>query len=126
MYINDEQLRLYQGNTLTVSTAAGQLTELEFTIVLNKGGKTLEASVGTSADGVWTGQAQSVTFNVNSGSGHLQLSQVKAKSSTPTAITDKIVNRQFENQQLFDLFGRPVSHPQKGVYIQNGRKILIK
>ena len=126
MYINDEQLRLYQGNTLTVSTAAGQLTELEFTIVLNKGGKTLEASVGTSADGVWTGQAQSVTFNVNSGSGHLQLSQLKAKSSTPTAITDQIVNRQFENQQLFDLFGRPVSHPQKGVYIQNGRKILIK
>ncbi|MBO4444658.1 MAG: hypothetical protein J5814_07850 [Bacteroidaceae bacterium] len=30
------------------------------------------------------------------------------------------------NKTLFDLQGRPVSHPKEGIYIQNGKKVLIK
>ncbi len=75
-YMNDSQIRIYSGNTLTVS-AEEDITKMEFTLVLNKGDKELQASEGT-VDGVkWTGTAQSVVFNVNSGSGHLQLSQLK-------------------------------------------------
>ena len=48
MYLNDEHLRLYQGNTLTVSVATGLLTKLEFTLATSTT-KTLEASTGTVA-----------------------------------------------------------------------------
>ena len=30
------------------------------------------------------------------------------------------------NKTLFDLQGRPVTHPKEGIYIQNGKKVLLK
>ena len=127
MYINDEQLRLYQGNTLTISTSSGKMTEVEFTIVLNKGNKTLSATEGTVADGIWTGNAQTVTFSVNSGSGHLQLSQVKAKVSTATGIDAAPTNGERVNSMVYDLQGRRINGQLKpGLYILNGKKVLVR
>jgi len=84
-YMNDSQIRIYPGNTLTVS-AEEDITDMEFTLVLNKGNKELQASLGTVDGMKWTGEAKSVVFNVNSGSGHLQLSQLKVtrKVEKPT------------------------------------------
>ena len=124
MYLNDAQLRLYPGNTLSISTSNGALTEVEFTIVLNKGGKTMEASVGTVADGIWTGNAPSVTFNVNSGSGHLQLSQAKVKLFTSTDISTTVTGD--TPAVFYDLQGRRVTQPSRGLYIIDGKKIIIK
>ena len=40
---------------------------------------------------------------------------------------EQIVNRQSVNSKYFDLQGRPVTEPQrKGIYIQNGKKVVIK
>jgi arabinan endo-1,5-alpha-L-arabinosidase len=40
---------------------------------------------------------------------------------------EQIVNRQFVNSKYYDLQGRPVTEPQrKGIYIQNGKKVVIK
>ena len=36
------------------------------------------------------------------------------------------VNRQSSDGKYFDLQGRPVSHPVKGLYIVNGEKVVIK
>ena len=83
MYINDSQIRLYPGNTLTVSTDDhSDIVWAEFTLVLNKEGKTMEASTGTINDLTWTGSANSITFSVNSGKGHMQLSQLMVKRAT--------------------------------------------
>ena len=83
MYINDSQIRLYPGNTLTVSTDdRSDIIWAEFTLVLNKEGKTMEASTGTINDLTWTGSANSITFSVNSGKGHMQLSQLMVKRAT--------------------------------------------
>ena len=87
MYMNDKQIRLYGGNSITVSSDNRQLAEMEFTLVLNKDGKTMQCTTGTISDLAWSGPAQSVTFSVNSGSGHMQLSQLKVKltaSDKPT------------------------------------------
>jgi len=44
-----------------------------------------------------------------------------------TGISDQIVNSKSSNSKWFDLTGRPVGTPTaKGLYILNGRKILIK
>ena len=81
-YINDSQIRLYPGNTITVSSDEGDIIWAEFTLVLNKEGKTMEASTGDINGLTWTGSAQSITFNVNSGKGHMQLSHLKVKRAT--------------------------------------------
>ena len=78
-FINDSQTRLYPGNAITVSSAAKEIVGMEFTLVLNKGGKVMSCSTGTLNGLVWSGSAQSVTFSVNSGSGHMQLSHLKVK-----------------------------------------------
>ena len=40
---------------------------------------------------------------------------------------EQIVNRQSVNSKYYDLQGRPVTEPQrKGIYIQNGKKVVIK
>ena len=40
---------------------------------------------------------------------------------------EQIVNRKSVNSKYFDLLGRPVTEPQrKGIYIQNGKKVVIK
>ena len=76
MFINNDQLRLYPGNTLTITSDKGALVTLEFTVVGNKGNKILQANTGTINGYTWTGNAESVTFSVDGGSGNLQLSKV--------------------------------------------------
>ena len=46
-------------------------------------------------------------------------------SDTPTSITSLDLEEQAAGQ-LYDLSGRHVSRPQRGIYIQNGKKILVK
>ena len=79
MYMNSEHIRLYSGNNIIVSSAGRDIVGAEFTLVLNNGGKVMQCDTGTITDLVWTGNTQSVTFNVNSGSGHLRLSKLKVK-----------------------------------------------
>jgi hypothetical protein len=35
-------------------------------------------------------------------------------------------NAQSSKDVFYDLTGRPVSAPSKGIYIQNGKKVLVK
>ena len=131
-FIGDSQIRIYPGNTLTVSVSEGTLTGLEFTLVLNKNGKTLIASTGQVNDMTWTGNAQSVVFNVNSGSGHLQLSHVKVSlDGIPSAVPSVAVPQQ--HTAFFDLQGRQIVNStsvnrklKSGLYILGGKKIVIK
>ncbi|MBR4131153.1 MAG: hypothetical protein IKU02_09600, partial [Bacteroidaceae bacterium] len=53
------------------------------------------------------------------------LYDVWPKKEIPSSITVK--DAQSANQGIiFDLQGRRVSNPQKGIYIKEGRKVLVK
>jgi len=128
-YINNSQIRLYPGNTISVSIGQGKITELEFTVVQNKNNKEILASTGTVGDYVWTGSAAEVTFSTNSGSGHIQLSAIKVKTDNPSDVS--IVSATSTHTafpMVYTLSGVRVDgqHLRPGVYIYNGKKILVK
>ena len=43
----------------------------------------------------------------------------------PTSITAPQAERKYDGA-FYDLTGRKVEHPTRGIYIQNGKKIVIK
>lgn len=43
-----------------------------------------------------------------------------------TGISDTLMNNEATNGEYFDLQGRRVAQPQKGLYIVNGKKVIIK
>ena len=128
-YINNSQIRLYPGNTIAVSIGQGKITELEFTVVQNKNNKEILASTGTVGDYVWTGSAAEVTFSTNSGSGHIQLSAIKVKTDNPSDVSMvSATSSHTAFPVVYTLSGVRVDgqHLRPGVYIYNGKKILVK
>lgn len=127
-YCNDSQIRLYQKNTLTISVADGELTELEFQLAQSTQ-KKLQATVGSVSDYTWTGRARSVTFSVDDGSGHARLTAVKvAKTSTDTAISSTADDSTADSGSFHSLSGLRVDGHQlrPGIYIHRGKKVVVK
>ena len=126
-FINNEQIRLYQKNTLTISTSDGTLVELEFQLAKDTS-KKLQASTGSVTDLTWTGNATSVVFNVDDGSGNMQLSGVKVTlHSSETGIHSTAIGKQ-DKDAFYTLSGQRIEkRPLKaGIYICNGRKVQIR
>ena len=129
-YCNDNHIRLYQGNTLTVKVEQGTLKEVEF--VNKNSDKQLEASTGTVDGYTWTGDAAEVVFNVNSGSKNLQVAGLKIKVNVPqdpdpAGIDVVQTNTRLDGQRvIYDLSGRRVVNPTRGIYIVDGRKVVIR
>lgn len=127
-YCNDSQIRLYQKNTLTISVASGEMTELEFQLAQSTS-KKLQASTGVVSDFTWTGKAKSVTFSVNDGSGHARLSAVKVtRTSTTTAIDDGTISVEAGDGSFRSLSGVRVDSGslRPGIYIRDGKKVIVK
>ena len=127
-YCNDNHIRLYQGNTLTVKVGQGTLKEVEF--VNKNSDKQLEASTGTVDGYTWTGDAAEVVFNVNSGSKNLQVASLKIKVNVPenpSGIDVAKTNSRLDGQRvIYDLSGRRVTNPTRGIYIVDGRKVVLR
>ena len=127
-YCNDNHIRLYQGNTLTVKVGQGTLKEVEF--VNKNSDKQLEASTGTVDGYTWTGDAAEVVFNVNSGSKNLQVASLKIKVNVPenpSGIDVAKTNSRLDGQRvIYDLSGRRVTNPTRGIYIVDGRMVVIR
>lgn len=127
-YCNDNHIRLYQGNTLTVKVGQGTLKGIEF--VNKNSDKQLEASTGTVDGYTWTGDAAEVVFNVNSGSKNLQVASLKIKVNVPenpSGIDVAKTNSRLDGQRvIYDLSGRRVTNPTRGIYIVDGRKVVIR
>jgi endonuclease I len=127
-YCNDQQIRLYKNNKLTISTSQGNLSELEFQLA-RETSKTLFASTGTISDLTWRGNAQQVVFNVDNGSGNMQLSGVKVKLSGLTGInTLENDNSRTQQDAVYTLSGQKVERrPMKpGLYLSNGKKFVVR
>ena len=124
-YANDAHIRIYAGNTLTVSVAQGVITEIEF--VTANTGKTLQASVGTVNGYKWSGNNQNIEFSVNDGSGNLQVSSIKVTipASDPSAIETVQTTSLSGKRVIYNLSGQRVANPTHGIYIVDGKKVLI-
>ena len=44
----------------------------------------------------------------------------------PTGITDIVVSKDESAKCIYDLSGRKVNNPEKGIYIINGKKQVVK
>lgn len=124
-YCNDNQIRLYQGNTLTVSVGTGSVIGVEF-VLASSSTKTLETPEGPVSGLSWTGDCSSVSFNVNSGGGNMQVQSIKVKLANTTDIDMVQTNTRLDGQRvIYDLSGRRVTNPTRGLYIVDGRKVFI-
>ena len=86
--------------------------------------KVLSASTGTMDGLTWTGNASSIVFNVNSGSGNMQIKSIKVTVSVPSAIKG-LSTKARTIRRTYDLKGQRVRTTGKGIYIKNGKKIII-
>jgi endonuclease I len=123
-YCNDSQIRLYQKNVLKVSAEQATIVGVEFT---TSGSKVLKANVGTMSGTNWTGNNQSVEFSVSDGSGNLQVSSIKVTipASDPSAIETVQTNTLSGRRVIYNLSGQRVANPTHGIYIVDGKKVLI-
>lgn len=70
------------------------------------------------------GDSKGYTFQANAGTSDDRF--ILYLGDAATGIRETATSPQQREQQFYDLQGRPVSHPQKGIYIQNNKKVIIK
>ena len=119
-YANATEIRLYKGNTLTIGVAVGTLTALEFTI----GSKTspLNADTGSFSDFKWTGNASQVVITSEN---NTALRNVKVSVNVPSSI-DNVQTTTLSGQRvIYNLSGQRVTNPTRGIYIVDGKKVLL-
>ena len=120
-YCNDSEIRLYPGNKLVVSVEAGTITEMAFTTGSSVTG--MSANVGNMTAHTWTGDHERVEFTVSTSK--LSLCSVKVKKSAPSAIRQTQTNSLSGQRVIYNLRGQRVSNPTHGIYIVDGRKVII-
>ena len=123
MYCNNEQIRMYGGNQLKIESSNGEMVKLEF-VTKDSSKKLLLLQGDGTIDGyTWTGLANSVTFGAEAN--HIKMLSVKVTlaNNDPSGIT---ILQQNRKPQTYDLQGRRVEIPTKGLYIVGGKKVILK
>lgn len=138
LYADENEIRLYNYNTLTLTAHNKDLIKVELTVTgQNHDSKTLVASVGELEDNVWTGTAKEVIFASNYVSSnkvggvtihyYLGLSNVKITVDDPSGI-EEIHRAIMVDGRIYNLMGVVMDEGQlkPGIYIKNGRKFIVK
>lgn len=122
MYCNNAQIRMYGGNELKIESSSGGMSSLEF-VTIDSSKKLMLLDGGGEVNGyTWTGYANSVTFG--SEANHIKMSAVKVTLAETEGISEtRTVNML---PVYYDLQGRRVKNPTKGLYILNGRKVILR
>ncbi|MBQ9356233.1 MAG: chitobiase/beta-hexosaminidase C-terminal domain-containing protein [Prevotella sp.] len=104
------------GNLLLASTSGQNLS----------GGNIYRLGYGDDGIGFYPWSTTSATAGIvyiNTGDGARSLKMVFADESTGIGAT---LNDAIINSNVYDLQGRRVAQPQRGLYIMNGRKVVVK
>ena len=121
-YVTSSEIRVYTGNTLTVSVGQGALEEIEFTV--GKNTSALNADTGSINGYTWTGNASRIVFTSG---GNLSLASMKVKVAGGTTAVYRMDMSNLTGQRVvYNLRGQRVAHPTKGMYIVDGKKIMIE
>ena len=137
LYADDDEIRLYNYNTLTIDAHNNELAKIEFTTSgQNHDKKYLVASTGEMDGNVWTGDAREVIIassyvSSTKSSGtyndyYLSLSNMSITMSVPTGIEQK-KEEPVCDDRTYTITGVVVNGAlQPGIYIRNGRKFVVK
>lgn len=117
---NGLQIRMYKnGGSMTVTPAADQkVVKVEFDATKLD----VTASEGTLAEKVWTGEAATVTFTANATS---NINYIIVTISKQSGIEGVEAGEQTE-KVIYTIDGRRVQKAEKGVYVINGKKVVVK
>ena len=126
----DDECYLMDGSTFT--TSLGNFTKIEVS-----GGYFVIFSSPTGWDGMtWTGNASSVYYDflLTDGSGDAPFTitfTIETSSGDATGIntipqTEETKTIDSDAQTYYDLQGRRIEKPTKGIYIVNGKKVVKK
>ena len=123
-FANATEIRLYKGNTLTISVAEGTLTALDFTI----GAKTsaLDADTGSFSEFKWTGNASQVVITSENNTALRNVKVSVSAPSGPSAIDNIQTNPLSGHRVIYNLRGQRVANPTHGIYIVDGKKVVIE
>ena len=90
-YTTGSAVRLYGGNSMTVSVPGKTIISITLTFDSGEGTNAITTNVGTYTEPTWTGEAGSVTFTVSGTSGHRRIQTVTVKykdgGDTPPVVT---------------------------------------
>lgn len=75
-YTKGTAIRVYGGNTITVSVDGGIISSIAFTFASGDGKNTISPSKGTFKDNSWTGKESSVVFTIEGTSGHRRIQKM--------------------------------------------------
>ncbi len=75
-YTTGTAVRVYGGNTFTVSATGKTIKSIAMTFSSGEGTNAISSDTGSYSDGNWTGSASSVTFTVEGTSGHRRLKTI--------------------------------------------------
>lgn len=124
MYANDSHIRLYKKNTLAVAVKNDAITDVDFTVIDNTSNHKLTPDSGAMTyDTRWNGSANSVTFTVDDGSGHIKLSAITVALASASGI-DQLISLD-EKPVIYNLQGIRVAQPSHGLYVVNGKKVMF-
>ena len=114
------QIRMYkEGGSMTVTPAADQkVVKVEFDATKLD----VTASEGKLAEKVWTGDAATVTFTANATS---NINYIIVTLSKQSGIEGVEAGEQTE-KVIYTIDGRRVQKAEKGVYVINGKKVVVK
>lgn len=117
---NGLQIRMYkEGGSMTVTPAADQkVVKVEFDATKLD----VTASEGKLAEKVWTGEAGTVTFTANATS---NINYIIVTLSKQSGIEGVEAGEQTE-KVIYTIDGRRVQKAEKGVYVINGKKVVVK
>ena len=119
------QVRVYKEGTLTFKAPEGKaIVKVEFTA--NGSNFGLTASNGTLTDKVWEGNAAVVTFTATKTNQLTKAVVTLADANEGTITGIQNVNRTFNLGTVYTLSGQKVQNPAKGLYIVNGKKVVLK
>lgn len=114
------QIRMYKdGGSMTVTPAADQkVVKVEFDATKLD----VTASEGKLAEKVWTGEAATVTFTANATS---NINYIIVTLSKQSGIEGVEAGEQTE-KVIYTIDGRRVQKAEKGFYVINGKKVVVK
>jgi hypothetical protein len=117
------EIRIYEGNTITFSVSQGAITKLEFTL----GSKTsaLTSTKGTISNSTWTGNESTVTLS-SADKTSLKSVKVSVAASGVDAIDKVQTNTLSGRRVIYNLRGQRVANPTHGIYIVDGKKVVIE
>ena len=140
LYADEDKIRLYNYNTLTLKAHHNDFMKVEFTIPgRNHEDKTLVASVGEMSDNVWTGKADEIVFTsdyvqskYNPGTQtttqyYLELSNIQVTMVNSTGI-EELQRAVVTDGRIYNLMGVQVDEHRltPGIYVKNGRKFVYR